>query len=69
MVALFALSLISGFVAGMAAYVVAYEHAFMSAGRREARRIAWRAVPGPAGYFMGLGLVLSFLLPFLADRR
>lgn len=66
--ALFALSGLCGCVAGLAAYVVAYEHAFMSSGRREARRQALRAMPGPFVYFVCLGLILSFLLPFLARQ-
>lgn len=66
--ALFALSGLCGCVAGIAAYVVAYEHAFMSVGRREARRLAMRAMPGPFAYFLCLGLILSFLLPYLARR-
>jgi len=62
---LLALSALAGCVAGAAAYAVAYEHAFSSQGRRAARRLALRAVPGPFVYFVCLGLVVSFLLPVM----
>lgn len=68
MMALFVLSGLCGCVAGVAAYVVAYEHAFMSQGRHGARRLALRAIPGPFVYFVCLGLVISFVLPYLARQ-
>lgn len=63
-----ALSLLCGSVAGLAAYICAYEHAFPTNGRREARRLAKRAIPFPFLYFCGLGLVVSYLVPYLIDR-
>lgn len=65
MLPLLALSALAGCLAGASAYVIAYEHAFSSKGRRAARRLALRAVPGPFVYFVCLGLVVSFLLPIL----
>ena len=68
MATMVALSLLCGCVAGLAAYLCAYDHAFPTQGRREARRLAKRAIPFPFLYFMGLGLIVTFLLPILIEN-
>jgi hypothetical protein len=68
MVPLVALSCVCACVAGFAAWACAYDRAFPVMGRNEARRLALRAIPGPFSYFLVLGLIVSFLLPWLVKQ-
>lgn len=68
MATMVALSLLCGCVAGFAAYICAYDHAFPTQGKRAARQAAKRAIPFPFLYFCVLGFIVSFVLPILARR-
>ena len=50
-------------LAGICAFVIAYERVSRSHTPREARRYALRAVPGPFLFFTGLGIVLGYAVP------
>ncbi|HEY4409713.1 MAG TPA: hypothetical protein VGO87_07510 [Acidimicrobiia bacterium] len=58
-------TLMSSVIAGIAAYIMAYDKACNCGHRGEAGRWAIRAVPGPSLFFLGLGAVLSIALPIL----
>jgi hypothetical protein len=50
-------------LAGICAFVIAYERASRQCYPKEARRIAIRAVPGPFLFFTCLGAVLGVAVP------
>ena len=50
-------------LAGLCAFVIAYERASRQYYPREARRCAWRAVPGPFLFFTFLGAFLGWAVP------
>ena len=50
-------------LAGICAFVIAYERAARQCYPKEARRIAIRAVPGPFLFFTCLGAVLGVAVP------
>ena len=58
-------TLASSVIAGLAAYIMAYDKACNCGHRGEAGRWALRAVPGPSLFFLGLGGVLSIVVPML----
>jgi hypothetical protein len=60
---------VCGLVAAIVAYVCAYERASLTGGsRRQVRRLALQATPGPFVYFLLLGLFISFAVPYFAMR-
>ena len=50
-------------LAGICAFVIAYEQASRRYVARDARRYALRAVPGPFFFFMALGVTLGYAVP------
>ena len=50
-------------LAGICAFVIAYERVARTHSPRDARRCAIRAVPGPFLFFTGLGLTLGYAVP------
>ena len=50
-------------LAGICAFVIAYERVSRTHTPREARRYALRAVPGPFLFFTALGIVLGYAVP------
>ena len=58
-------TLASSVIAGLAAYIMAYDRACNCGHRGEAGRWALRAIPGPSLFFLGLGAVLSIAVPIL----
>jgi hypothetical protein len=52
-------------LAGLCAFVIAYERVARTHSARDARRYALRAVPGPFLFFTGLGIALGFAVPTL----
>jgi len=52
-------------LAGICAFVIAYDRVARTHSPREARRCALRAVPGPFLFFTGLGITLSYVVPTL----
>ena len=50
-------------LAGICAFVIAYERVARTHSPRDARRYALRAVPGPFFFFSGLGVVLGYAVP------
>jgi hypothetical protein len=50
-------------LAGICAFVIAYERVSRTHSPRDARRYAIRAVPGPFLFFTGLGIVLGYAVP------
>ena len=52
-------------LAGICAFVIAYERVARTHSPRDARRCALRAVPGPFLFFTGLGITLSYIVPTL----
>ena len=52
-------------LAGICAFVIAYERVARTHSPRDARRCAMRAVPGPVLFFTGLGITLSYIVPTL----
>jgi prepilin signal peptidase PulO-like enzyme (type II secretory pathway) len=68
MFALFELSVVAGFVAGIVAFVCAYERACLTGNRRQARKLAWQATPGPFLFYLVLGVVISISLPYIVNR-
>ncbi|HEX3830154.1 MAG TPA: hypothetical protein VHV82_23045 [Sporichthyaceae bacterium] len=68
MLALFELSVVAGFVAGIVAFVCAYERACLTGSRRQAKKLAWQATPGPFFFYLVLGVVISISLPYIVSR-
>ena len=62
------LSVIGALLAGIVAFVCAYERACLTGSRRQARRLALQATPGPIVYFLALGAVISFALPYIVSK-
>jgi hypothetical protein len=62
---LIGVTLTSSAIAGLAAYIMAYDKACNCGHRGEAGRWALRAIPGPSLFFLGLGTVLAIALPIL----
>ncbi|HVW35437.1 MAG TPA: hypothetical protein VHL53_23095 [Acidimicrobiia bacterium] len=60
-----AITLTSSVIAGLAAFVMAYDRACNCGHRGEAGRWALRAVPGPSLFFLGLGTALTIAGPFV----
>ena len=56
-------SLGTAVLAGICAFVIAYERVSRTHSPRDARRCAIRAVPGPFLFFTGLGIVLGYAVP------
>jgi len=52
-------TLASSVIAGIAAYIVAYDRLCNCGYRGTAGRLALRAIPGPSLFFLGLGTVLT----------
>ncbi|HZI39633.1 MAG TPA: hypothetical protein VFF24_15110 [Acidimicrobiia bacterium] len=52
-------------LAGICAFVIAYERVARTHSPRDARRYALRAVPGPFLFFTGLGITLGYAVPTL----
>ena len=50
-------------LAGICAFVIAYERVSRTHSPRDARRHALRAVPGPFLFFTGLGVFLGYAVP------
>jgi hypothetical protein len=50
-------------LAGICAFVIAYERVSRTHSPRDARRCAIRAVPGPFFFFTCLGITLSYAVP------
>ena len=50
-------------LAGLCAFVIAYEQASRRLLARDARRYALGAVPGPFLFFTGLGITLGYAVP------
>jgi hypothetical protein len=50
-------------LAGICAFVIAYERVSRTHSPRDARRYAIRAVPGPFLFFTCLGIVLGYAVP------
>jgi hypothetical protein len=68
MLSLFALSVVAGFVAGIVAFVCAYERACLTGSRSQAKKIALQATPGPFLFYLVLGVVISVTLPYILNR-
>ncbi|HKN38720.1 MAG TPA: hypothetical protein VJ456_06395 [Acidimicrobiia bacterium] len=62
---LIVVTLTSSVIAGLAAYIVAYDRACACGHRGEAGRWALRAIPGPSLFFLGLGTLLGIAVPLL----
>jgi hypothetical protein len=58
-------SLGTSVLAGICAFVIAYERVARTHSPRDARRCALRAVPGPFLFFSGLGIALGYAVPTL----
>ena len=58
-------TLMSSVIAGLAAYIVAYDRLCNCGYRGTAGRMALRAVPGPTLFFLGLGAFLGIAVPIL----
>jgi hypothetical protein len=58
-------SLGTSVLAGICAFVIAYERVARTHSPRDARRCALRAVPGPFLFFAGLGITLGYAVPTL----
>jgi hypothetical protein len=52
-------------LAGICAFVIAYERVSRTHSPRDARRYALRAVPGPFLFFTALGITLGYAVPTL----
>lgn len=50
-------------LAGLCAFVIAYEQASRRLKKRDARRYALQAVPGPFLFFSFLGVALGYAVP------
>jgi len=64
MKSLVALSVACGLLAASLCYVFAYDRARLTGSRRQARRQALNATPGPFLFYLMLGLLISFALPY-----
>ncbi|MGQ0464229.1 MAG: hypothetical protein ACT4QG_02800 [Sporichthyaceae bacterium] len=64
MATMLALALLCGSIAGLSAWVCAYDRMFPTSGRREARRQAKKAIPIPFLYFFVLAVLVNFLTPY-----
>ncbi len=53
----------SSVIAGVAAYIVAFDRLSNCGYRGRAGRLALRAVPGPSLFFLGLGTLLGIAVP------
>jgi hypothetical protein len=60
---LIVVTLASSVIAGVAAYIVAFDRLSNCGYRGVAGRLALRAVPGPALFFLGLGTALGIAVP------
>jgi len=58
-------TLASSVIAGVAAYIVAYDRLCNCGYRGTAGRMALRAIPGPSLFFLGLGTALGILAPLV----
>jgi 3-methyladenine DNA glycosylase Mpg len=58
------LSMMVGALAGVVAYVCAYDRARLSMPQRQARRLALAATPGPVVFYLSLGTVIAFAVPY-----
>jgi 3-methyladenine DNA glycosylase Mpg len=58
------LSVMVGALAGAVAYVCAYDRARLSMPQRQARRLALAATPGPVVFYLALGTVIAFAVPY-----
>jgi hypothetical protein len=58
-------TLASSVIAGVAAYIVAFDRLSNCGYRGQAGKMALRAVPGPSLFFLGLGTVLGVAVPIL----
>lgn len=56
-------SLGSSVLAGICAFVIAYERVARTHSPHDARRYALRAVPGPFLFFTFLGITLGYVVP------
>lgn len=54
-------------LAGICAFVIAYERVSRTHSARDARRYALRAVPGPFLFFTCLGIALGYAVPMLLN--
>lgn len=54
-------------LAGICAFVIAYERVSRTHSARDARRYALRAVPGPFLFFTCLGIALGYAVPTLLN--
>jgi len=52
-------------IAGICAFVIAYERVARTHSAHDARRYAIRAVPGPFLFFTCLGITLGYVVPTL----
>ena len=50
-------------LAGICAFLIAYERVSRTHSPRDARRYALKAVPGPFLFFTGLGITLGYAVP------
>jgi hypothetical protein len=57
-------TLASSVIAGLAAYIVAYDRLCNCGYRGTAGKLALRAIPGPSLFFLGLGTFLGIAVPF-----
>ncbi|MDQ1517352.1 MAG: hypothetical protein QOE80_3182 [Actinomycetota bacterium] len=60
---LVAFSLGTSVLAGICAFVIAYERVARTHSPRDARRCALRAVPGPFLFFTVLGITMGWVVP------
>ena len=58
-------TLASSVIAGVAAWIVAFDRLSNCGHRGHAGRMALRAVPGPSLFFLCLGTVLTIAVPIL----
>jgi len=66
---LLALSFIAACIAGVVSYIVAYDRAWSSGSRHQARKLALRATPGPIVYYLVLGVLVSVIAPHFVNRH
>ncbi|HEX3613705.1 MAG TPA: hypothetical protein VHU88_18595 [Sporichthyaceae bacterium] len=62
------LSLMVAVLAGAVAYVCAYDRARLSMPQRQARKAALAATPGPIIFYLALGAVVSFAVPYFVEH-
>jgi hypothetical protein len=68
MKSLVGLSVAFGLLAASVSYIFAYDRARLTGSRRQARRLALNATPGPFLFYLVLGLVVSFAVPYFIER-